>query len=96
MATKKVYDECCRTMRRIGLRQLTKSGDRPLHKPDLSLLFGRKELVCKKEFMACCESEQRRHLRQDNILRSLYIELESAIKHSIIRSNMVSSKPNIH
>lgn len=96
MATKKVYDACCRAMRRMKMGKLTKGGSMPLTKPDMLLLFGRKELVSEKQFMACSKSEQRRHLRQDDILRSLYIELEAAAKRSIKRANMVTSKPNTH
>lgn len=96
MATKKVYDECCRAMCRMKLERITKDGGTPLTKPDMLLLFGRKKLVSEKQFMACSKSEQRRHLRQDDILRSLYIELEAAAKRSIKRTNMVASKPNTH
>lgn len=80
MATKKIYDECCRAMKNMRIRNLTSAGYTNTNTPDLVFLFGKKELVTKKEFMVCSKSEQRRHLCQDDILRSLYIKQKTATK----------------
>ena len=89
MATKKVYDACCRCIRHMGLHQITGIGSRRMTKPAMSFLFGKTELVTEKELMKCCESEKRRHLMEDDILRCTYIELYSKVKPSIKCSGMV-------
>lgn len=89
MATKKVYDECCRCIRQMSLHQITGAGNMRMTKPAMSFLFGKTELVTEKELMKCGEGEKRRHLMEDYILRCTYIELYSKVKPSIEGSGMV-------
>lgn len=90
MATKKVYDACCRNIQKMDLHIVTKAGEIRIRKPNMLFLFGKKELVTEKEFMYCSKREKRRHLMEDNILRSMYIELDSNMKFSIEHPNMVA------
>ena len=85
MATKAVYDECIRLNRARGLRDF-RTGS---YIPNLKALFGKKELIDKREFERCSEGEQRRHLGQDNVLRALYIECNSYPKSPINNPHMV-------
>ena len=55
----------------------------------MSFLFGKTELVTEKELMRCGEIEHLRHLNEDAILRSVYIELYSKVKPFVKHSNMV-------
>ena len=89
MATKKVYDACCQCIRQMNLQQVTSAGCRKITKPAMSFLFEKTELVTEKELMRCGEIEQRRHLNEDAILRSIYIELYSKVKPFVKHSNMV-------
>ena len=73
MATKMMYDLCCRAMRRHGLKEFH-SGR---YCPNLTGLFGEKLIVNKHEFSCCSETEQRRHLYEDRVLRVLYLEDKS-------------------
>lgn len=73
MATKKVYDACCREMRRRGCQDF-RSGR---YCPNLAGLFGKKLIVNQREFDCCSETEQRRHLNEDYVLRLLYLKDES-------------------
>lgn len=73
MATKKVYDACCREMRRRGCQDF-RSGR---YSPDLVGLFGEKLIANQREFERCSETEQRRHLYEDYVLRFLYLKDES-------------------
>lgn len=76
MATKKVYDACCRAMK--GEQHLAMSSvNGKLHRvvrPPLKELFGRKCLVDELEFMGCSEREKRCHLDEDSILRTIYLK----------------------
>lgn len=76
MATKKVYDECCRVLRERPLYRIScKDGcSYRIYRPDMRFLFGKIELVTEHEFMRCSESEKRRHLREDVVLRGTYLE----------------------
>lgn len=69
MATKETYDLCIKVNKRRGRRGFDGS-----FKPDLKALFGVKKLVDKGQLHRCSESEKRRHLWEDGVLRSLYIE----------------------
>ena len=76
MATKKLYDACCRAMTK-GKPLVISSSNETLHivkRPPLKELFGRKCLVGKLEFERCSEREKRRHLNEDSILRMFYLE----------------------
>ena len=73
MATKKVYDACCREIRRRGLRTM---GGR-MRRPDLRSLFGKKLVVNQREFEGMSKGEQLRHLQEDEILSFLYLEDKS-------------------
>lgn len=85
MATLKVYNECCRVLRKINNHKIVKGKCFPCYKPNLNLL-GIKELVSKVQFMNCSKSEQCRHLREDDILRRMYIELESHFYGAVDRT----------
>lgn len=76
MATKKVYDACCRAMKQ-GRHLALSSTNGTLHRvvrPPLKELFGHKCLIGELEFMRCSEREKRRHLNEDSILRVMYLE----------------------
>lgn len=89
MATIKVYNECCRVLRKIGNHKIVNGKCFPCYKPDMKWLFGKKELVSKVQFMNCSKSEQCRHLREDDILRGMYIELEAHFNNSIDRATSI-------
>lgn len=81
MATKKVYDACCRMLRENaarGIKHLEAGKDGKFHetiKPvGIFCLFGRKCLVTKSEFSRCSEGEKRRHLFEDEILSAHYLK----------------------
>ncbi len=86
MATKKVYDECCRILRKHLEYRISSRNCRRVYKPDMKFLFGKKELVGEIEFLRCSECEKRRHLMEDDILRCTYVELYSHADDSIGRS----------
>lgn len=91
MATKKVYDACCERMRHRPLWRISGNGGKKrMIKPDMRFLFGKKELVCEIEFAACSEIEKRRHLREDFVLRSLYLELDSDGESAVMESGTVA------
>lgn len=78
MATKKVYDACCRALREHPLYSIShKRGFRSkrIRRPNMLFLFGKKELVSEVELSRCGEAEKRRHLLEDHVLRITYIEL---------------------
>lgn len=86
MATIEMYNECIATNKKKGLKDLHTG----THKPNLKRLFGVKELVNKRQFERCCETEQRRHLYQDRVLRLLYIKDNSDFEFTINKSNVVT------
>lgn len=86
MATKKVYDECCRILRRHPEYHLDSKNSKRVYKPDMKFLFGKKELISEVEFLRCSESEKRRHLMEDHVLWSTYIKLYSHADKSVDRS----------
>lgn len=90
MATKEVYDACCRCIRRMNLHHVTGAGSRRMTKPAMSFLFGKTELVTEKELMRCSESKKRRHLMEDHVLQCTYIELYAKVKPSIEGSGTIS------
>jgi hypothetical protein len=92
MATKSIYDKCTRINREINLRDIH-TGSR---KPNLKKLFGVKKLVNKYEFERCSESEKRRHLYEDKVLRSLYIENETYGKFFVKSAHVVCMEQNLH
>ena len=96
MATKKVYDECCRVLREHPIYRISSKvgGSRRIYRPDMVFLFGKKKLVTERELMCCGESEKRRHLREDFILLSTYIELDSYVKFASKGSNVVTEAKN--
>lgn len=73
MARKAVYDACCREIQRRNLQ--TMSGC--MRHPDLQNLFGEKLIVNQREFERFSETEKRRHLYEDHVLRFLYLKDES-------------------
>ena len=73
MATKKMYDACCREIQRRGLQTMR---GRMRH-PDLRSLFGKKLVVNQREFEGMSKGEQLRHLQEDDILTFLYLEDKS-------------------
>ena len=96
MATKKVYDACCRKLQSMTLCSLTgKDGSKRLLKPDMHKLFGKKELVSKIQFERSSKAEQARHLREDRILSILYIELDPYFESAIAHANMVTHAENL-
>lgn len=80
MATKKVYDECCRAIRRdskLGWRHFSFNDSGVLEEdkhPAMKKLFGRKSLVTEAEFHRCSKSEQCSHLFEDELLRQRYLK----------------------
>lgn len=78
MATKKVYDACCRKLRLINLYSLNQHGQSKRYlKPDLKKLFGEKLIIDDRQMQGCGKAEKRRHLYEDRILRFLYLENQS-------------------
>ena len=73
MATKKMYDACCREIQRRGLQTM----DGRMRRPDLRGLFGKKLVVNQREFEGMSKGEQLRHLQEDDILTFLYLEDKS-------------------
>lgn len=74
MATKKIYDACCRRLRSILVNGID---GRRLLRPEMRKLFGKKLIIDECEMERCSESEQRRHLDEDRVLRLLYLEDQS-------------------
>lgn len=92
MATKKVYDACCRRLQEVRLCSISsKCGIRQIRKPDMRGLFGKKELVTEIEFERCSEREKSRHLREDYILGILYIELNPYFKDTINHAHGIAA-----
>lgn len=78
MATKKVYDACCRKLQSRSLSCInSRGGSKRLLKPDMHKLFGEKLIVDESELLRCGEVEKRRHLYEDKVLRLLYLENQS-------------------
>lgn len=78
MATKKVYDACCRKLRSMTLYALNKHGEsNRCLKPNMKKLFGEKLIIDDRQMQGCSEAEKRRHLYEDRILRFLYLEDQS-------------------
>lgn len=90
MATIKVYNECCRVMRKVGYHRIVNGEFIPCFKPDMKIL-GFEKLVSEIQLMSCSESEKRRHLHEDDILRCMYIELESHFDCPINRAGSICS-----
>lgn len=91
MATKKVYDACCRKLQSMTLYSLTsKDGSKRLLKPNMYKLFGKKELVTKIQFERSSKAEQARHLREDCVLRILYIELNPYFESTVVHTSMIT------
>lgn len=97
MATKKVYDACCERMQHRPLWRISgNGGEQRMTEPDMRFLFGKKELVSEVEFAACSEIEKRRHLREDFVLRSLYLELDPDRQSAVIESGSVAHTAYSH
>lgn len=94
MATKKVYDECCRMLRIHPEYVATSRGRRRAYKPNMKFLFGKKELISEVELLRCSESEKRRHLMEDHVLWCTYIKLYSHTDESIDRFTKVTLAHN--
>lgn len=73
MATKKVYDECCRMLRKHPEYKMTPRECRRVYKPDMRFLFGKKDLVGPEKFRRLSESEKRRHRVEDYVLMMTYL-----------------------
>lgn len=71
MATKAVYDQCVMNNRNKGRCDYYTGS----YKPDMKFLFGKKCLVTKFEFLQLGKVEQRRHLSEDRVLITLYLEM---------------------
>lgn len=96
MATKKVYDACCRILRSKPFYALSGNGvSKRMLKPDMCRLFGKKELVSEIQFKRSGKTEQARHLREDRILSILYIELYAYGKNPVNHANMVTHAKDI-
>lgn len=91
MATIEIYKACIATNKKTGLKDLHNG----TYKPNLKRLFGIKELVNKRQFERCGETEQRRHLYQDRILRLLYIKGSSDFEFTVNKPNMVTRAKNV-
>lgn len=80
MATKKVYDACCRKLQSMSLSCINSRGEsKLLLKPDMYKLFGEKLIVDESKLLRCGEVEKRRHLYEDKVLRLLYLENQSYV-----------------
>lgn len=78
MATKRVYDACCRKIQMRGLHSLrNKRTSFRISKPNMNKLFGEKLIVDDSQMACCSEAEKRRHLYEDRVLRFLYLEDQS-------------------
>lgn len=96
MATKKVYDACCRKLQSITLYSLNSKGKtKRVLKPDMLHLFGKKELVSKIQFERGSKAEQARHLREDRILSILYIELDSYFNSVVVHADSVAPTKDV-
>lgn len=86
MATKKVYDACCRKLQSTPLYSLNSKGNSMrLLKPDMQNLFGEKLIIDEFEMLRCGEAEKRRHLYEDKVLRFLYLENQSYMDFGIVK-----------
>lgn len=80
MATKKVYDACCRAMRKnraCGWKHYSPNENGMLEedrRPPMKKLFGHKCLVTEAEFNRCGKREQSSHLFEDELLRQHYLK----------------------
>lgn len=80
MATKKVYDACCRKLQSMSLSCInSRGGSKRLLKPDMHKLFGEKLIVDESELLRSGEVEKRRHLYEDKVLRFIYLENQSYV-----------------
>jgi hypothetical protein len=96
MATRKVYDECCRSLKQHPLIGLKGNGKQTVIKePDLSVLSEPK-LVNEEEFQRCSEAEKRRHLNEDFYLRSTYIELNTNVDLPVMVDGSAAFYENAH
>ncbi len=74
MATKTAYNQCVDFLSKHSMRTIsTKRKSKRIRKPDLSF-FGIVELIDECELIHCSKSEQRRHLREDDLLLAYYTE----------------------
>ncbi|WP_147336304.1 hypothetical protein [Bacteroides oleiciplenus] len=71
MATKAVYDQCVMMNRKRGRRSYYTGS----YKPNMIFLFGEKRLATKAQFVKLSKMEQRRHLAEDRVLVSMYLEM---------------------
>ena len=86
MATKKVYDACCRKLQSMSLSCINSRGEsKRLLKPDMQNLFGEKLIIDEFEMLRCDEAEKRRHLYEDKVLRLLYLENQSYMGFGIVK-----------
>jgi len=71
MATKQIYDRCVKRNCELGRKDFYTGS----FKPNMAKIFSRKRIIV-DEFQFGCgsESDKRRHLYEDNVLRFLYLE----------------------
>lgn len=91
MATISVYNRCIQENIKYGVKEFHTGS----YKPNLKGLFGVKKLVSKRQFDGCCESEKRRHLYEDSVIRLLYIKENFGRKESIKRINILTRHENV-
>ena len=86
MATKKVYDACCKQLQSMTFCSLSnKGGSKRLLKPNLHKLFGKKAIVNDRQMLGCSKAEKRRHLYEDKVLRLLYLENQSYVGFGVVK-----------
>lgn len=86
MASKRIISICETANERGGYREIRTGST----KIDTSVL-GIERLVDEGEFLACCKDEQRRHLKEDAFVISLYIEAHPNREVTVECSEMVAS-----
>ncbi|MGL4520822.1 MAG: hypothetical protein ACRCUJ_14435 [Phocaeicola sp.] len=91
MATRNTYNECCENLQKYPLYELTDNGEtKRVYKPNLIWLFGKKLLIDECNLLNCSEGEKSRHLREDRLLRTLYIENHPHSQRVIEKSKSIA------
>ena len=91
MATIEIYKRCIDINKKRGLKDIHTGS----YKPNLERLFLVKELVNKRQFKRCSETEQSRHLYQDRILWFLYIKDHPNFQFAINKPDMVARTDHV-
>lgn len=86
MANKRIISICETANERGGYREI-RTGSTKIN----TSVLGIESLVDEREFLACGKDEQRRHLKEDAFVISLYIEAHPKREVAVECSEMVAS-----